>query len=175
MAPNVYYSAEFVVSFEKLKKGVVESHAALAKLEAELRKGGDKAGKEVFGKLGEEADKAKDKIDGLGKAVKKADAENTKSNESFFSAFKKGWKDSTDVAGGEAVRLEKMMGSVISPLNLAITAATVTFAFIGKKAKEAFENWKTHNENVKKARDLYKALTGSYRVRPKRRQKSKRR
>jgi hypothetical protein len=160
MAANIYYSAEFVVSFEKLKKGVVESQAALAKLEGELKKSGDKAGREVFGKIGDEADKATTKIDGLGKKIKKSNEENTKSGETFFSAFKKGWKDSTDVAGGEAVKLGKLVGSVISPMTLAITAATAAFTFIGKKAKEAYENWKKHNENVKKAKDLYAALNG---------------
>jgi hypothetical protein len=158
MAPNIYYSAEFVVSFEKLKKGAVESQAALEKLEGEIKKSGDKAGKDLFGEIGKEADKAKGKIDGLGKAVKKSNEANTKSGETFFSAFKKGWKNSTDVAGGEAVKLGKLMGSIISPMTMAITVATAAFAFIGKKAKEAYSNWKLHNENVLKAKNLYDLL-----------------
>jgi hypothetical protein len=158
MAADVYYSAEFVVSFEKLKKGVVESQASLEKLEGEIKKSGDKAGKDLFGEVGKEADKAKNKIDGLGKAVKKSNADNTKSTETFFSAFKKGWKNSTDVAGGQAVKLGKLIGGLASPVSL-LTAATVTaFAFIANKAKEAYNNWKTHNENVLKAKNLYELL-----------------
>jgi hypothetical protein len=177
-APNVYYSAEFVVSFEKLKKGVVESQATLEKLEKELNEIGKKAGKDAFGKLGDEAEKAKEKIKKqmaeTRASLAKLSGEIKKSGDktgkelfekpgkeagTFFSAFKKGWKDATDVAGGEAVKLGKFIGSIISPMYLAITAATAAFAFIATKAREAYNNWKEHNKNVLIAKGLYDKLS----------------
>jgi hypothetical protein len=155
MSADVYYSAEFVVSFEKLKKGVAESHAALEKLEGELGKSG-----KPFEKMGNAADKAKEKISGIAAAVKKSNNENEKSSETFFSAFKKGWRDATDTAGEEAVNLGKTVGAMINPLSIGLSVIAAAAAFMAKKVKEVHDNWKNHNELVKQAAAYYDALNG---------------